>query len=212
MSVYTPRGLRIQLSREYCFALIGRLGRDASADEVFRTAEAIHSFPWALAFVAGVAALAARGPAWAPGLAVALAAPAGFLLLSAGAAHVPGVLAAGGAYRTAAWFGVPLALVLVGGPLIGGWRATAGYVSGWVVARLVVAALDRLECRRRAARDGLPLRGADRSLALAYRVHARRLGRHEGLWPDREDYDTERWAGIYERFAQRHPEAVRKFT
>jgi len=212
MSVYTPRGLRIQLSREYCFALIGRLDPDASADAVFRTAEAIHSFPWALAFAAGVIALAAQAAPWVPGLAVALAAPAGFLLLSAGAAHVRGVVPAGDAYRTAAWFGVPLAVVLVGGPIVAGWGATAGYVAGWILARVNVAALDRIECRRLAARDGLPLRGADRSLALAYRVHARRLGRHEGLWPDREDYESERWAAVYERFAQRHPEAIRKFT
>ncbi len=211
MSIYTPRGLRIRLGLDYCFALMARLYPAISADRVFRTAEGLASLSSALGFAAGIAALIARLPALMVLGVTAIACVAGFLLAHERIAGRP-LAAFGAIYRDAAWHAIPPAIALVVGLLVAGWRATLAYFVGRGIGAIVNKLLDRLEASRMVRRVDMPLGWPERSFLAAYELHARAAGRPADLMLPDEEFEADHWHPVFRDFERRFPDAIQKFT
>ena len=218
MAIYTPRGLKIRLSLQWTFGLLGRLwkvDRSTDAFRVLKTCEAIDHIPAVLAYACGLAvAVLAPHQSWAIVVARPVAAVLGVLLTQMGAFAVlrpAGILAAGRAWSWISGYGV---LFLVAGGVVyavAGWPGVAFWLAGGIAAFFAGETVGARMARARYGRLDDSLTSAEVNFFNAYRLHADQLGLTRNLLLEDGEQKSETWLECLVDYAKNYPAAVRRF-
>lgn len=202
--VYTPRGLKVRLSPEVAFGLLGRLWPRARPAAVLATTEALDEIPVLMLYVGGVVALSVSLgilQAVLCGLAFTLA---GKIILWFGVFVVPGIVTAG------YWFSyIPVFVYFPGmfvfGYLVSGLRGVVSWGCAYVVASVACQLFDLSVMRLRHAAAGILLTQSEVAFMNAYRLHATRLGVTTDLEIRPDEAESQQALAALEEYSSCYP-------
>ncbi|MHB8773430.1 MAG: hypothetical protein ACYC7J_20760, partial [Syntrophales bacterium] len=130
MPIYTPRGLKIRLSVDYAFGLIGRLYPKVDAFRVLKTTEGIESLPTLFTFVVGLYCFIADVQPTNTAVAVFAAYLVASIMNLRGLYIIPGVVSLGTLYSYVSGFGILLIVLLIVGLITAGWQSVLAFLVG----------------------------------------------------------------------------------
>lgn len=218
MAIATPRGLRIRLSVDHAFTLLGRLyeaDHRATPFKVLKTCEAIELVPVTLMTLAGVlAVLLGSLPAWTVSVFMVVARVLGLLLTSSGVFIVlrpSGALLLARAFSYINGYGLIWIFACVMAFFRYGWMGVGAWVAGQLLATACSAAIQVVLVRRAWLATGQPLTQSEVNFVNAYRLHADDLGLTRDITVEDEEVATGIWKAAFLHYASHWPEAVARF-
>jgi len=212
MAIFTPRGLKIRLPVNYAFALMARLYPQVSAFRVMKTCEGIQDVPSLLAFCAAMACFIAHVEPYVAGITVFCAYVVGSLLMLRGFFIVPGLVPISTCYSYVAGRGILTVIVLVTGYLTLGWQGIVAYLVARVLAFICEQSIEFADTRNAYSEARIVLTASEKHFINAYRLHASRLDKTTDVDVSEDELDEANWGPVFEDFATKWPEIVRRFT
>ncbi|MCX5647889.1 MAG: hypothetical protein NTX40_02155 [Planctomycetota bacterium] len=214
MAIYTPRGLKIRLPREYAFALMARLFPRKDAFRVLQMTEEVDNLASLAAFLAGVIVFVARLNPLAVGLVV------GLTCLSFNVAHLVGLfyppfgllLPLSRVYSWVSGYGILLISLLVLGFLTVGWQGVVAFLIARIAAACIAGAIDLVYGKFVFKKAGVAITKSERSFFHAYRLLADQIGATRSLEVPDEEMNPENWMPVYLDLMTKWPVVVARFT
>jgi hypothetical protein len=211
MPIYTPRGLRVRLSVEYAFGLMGRLYPAVDAFTVLKTTEALESIPGAIGFVTGMLCFLFRLAPWLTVAYVFSSVVAGCLITTAGLFIIPGLRSIGRVHSYLSGYGVPLITLIAVGFFTSGFVALLAYFGGRFLGGACNSFIESRNARRIYQGTGIPVTGSETNFLNAYRLHASALGITADLELSPEEHAGWAWKICFEDLAMKWPKVVSQF-
>lgn len=212
MAVFTPRGLKIRLEVDYCFALIARLYPQAGAFKVLKTTEGLELVPSFLAFVTGLVCFSLKFEPIQIGLFVLFASLIGFLITLAGFYVIPGLPTLSTLFSYISAFGIVFIFLTIFGFVLVGWQGVVGFFAGRLVGWIINTLLDNFESDRIYKKTGAHIFGSERNFLNAYRLHAAKLGKTTDVYVSDDELKSENWKRAFNEFARKWPEVVKRYN
>ena len=214
MTIYTPRGLKIRLSQDYSFALIGRLFPRVDPFTVLQTTEAFDHLVAFGSVLAGIAAFLMHATPQQVAITVFVTG------LVVRAYHVTGLLPPvvglllplARAYALLTGYGVFLLALIAVGWWGSGWRGLLGYAIGRFGAMAVGGAAEFAYSLWRARQGLLTITSSERSFFLAYARFARQLGVSGSIDVSDAEIASGKWKLALLQLRAQWPAVVAKFT
>lgn len=214
MPLYTPRGLKLRLSKSYAFALMARLHGKETAFRVLQLTEEVENLDGlATTIAAGVALYYRVSPTemavicFATSLAMKLVHLWGLFI-----PPITFLLPISRVYSFVSGYGLLLVALCVAAYVVGGWLLLLGLIGGRMAASLVGMILDILFTKRTQKLAGFAFTASERSFFHAYRLLANRHGISTDLSVSDAEFATKAWWPTYIQLAITWPEVVSRFT
>ncbi len=221
MSLMTPRGLKIRLPLPFAFALLARLwqkDRHTDAFRVLKTCEAIDDIPSVMSVLAGLLVVLPASNAaglWVAGSMI-VGRLVGAILTRSGRFDV--LRACGLVFfgRVRSWTPNVVSFligcsVLAAIALLRGWRMTAYWIVGYLLASCADGLLEFVWCFRANRAVGYPLTASETNFFHAYRLHADEIGVTRNLVLSESEQEELPWRECFLDYAVKWPEAVARF-
>ena len=199
MTVYTPRGLKIRLPADCCFALVSRLVPEKNAFTVLLTTEGLECIPGVLVFATGLAGFLLRLEPLRLGGYVLAASVLGSCV-NKWPRVVPGLPALGTVYAVLAGRGLIMGVQVAVGLLSAGWPQVLAFYAG----SLTGGALNELLGTLGSAK----MTDSEVSFLDSYRLHAASVGAPTSVELADEELAEENWCEVLRDYATHCPESA----
>jgi hypothetical protein len=222
MSIYTPRGLAINLPVSYAFALMQRLYPTVDAFKVLKTVEGLQSIPGVFTFVTGLVCFYLKVAPYQIGLCIFCASVIGTVITLFGLT-VPGLPVVGTLYSYVSGFGILFVVVVVYGFVAVGWQGVLALFVGRLLAAIINWVLASWNAKRLYARIDKRLFLPELNFLNAYRLHAssvlaspsmsfQEFKKRIDVSVSQDEMKEENWKPCFQDLALKWPDVVRRFT
>ena len=215
MAIFTPRGLKIRLPINYCFALMARLYPNVDAFKILKTAEGFELIPSVLSFIMGIISLLLDLPPSQIVLNVIMASAFGCIItLSNFAYKIPVLPVIGKLYSYADGFGLYSAVIIVTGLIFSNWESIISYfiaklLSG--ILNMIIESIYYYINYLTNKTSGVLFTAAEISFLNAYRWYAKKFGKSLDINISEHELEIENWKDVYFDFVTKWPEVARRF-
>ncbi len=214
MPIYTPRGLRLRLRKDYAFALMGRLHGKESAFKILQLTEAVENLGGFVTTIAAAGAVYYSVTPWEM---------AGICF---GASILMTLVSIFGLFISPITFLIPPARVysvLSGYGIIfiglcallyfaGGIWLVAAMLGGRLVGWIAGGILNMIQMKIALKHTGLPISASERSFFHAYRLMANKHGISTSLTVTDDESSPDAWMPSYQKLAMEWPMVVARFS
>lgn len=214
MPLYTPRGLKLRLSKNYAFALMARLHGKETAFRVLQLTEEVENLgDLATTIAAGIALYYRVSPlemavvCFATSLTMKLVHLLGLFI-----PPITFLLPISRVYSFISGYGILLVALCGAAYLVGGWPLVLGLVAGRIAAAMAGSVLNILWMKRTQKLSGFAFTASERSFFHAYRLLANKHGVTTDLNVREEESANEAWMPAYMQLAITWPEVVSRFS
>ncbi len=215
MAIFTPRGLKIRLPVNYCFALMARLYPNVDAFKILKAAEGFELIPSVLSFITGIISLLLDLPPSQVILNVIIASTLGCIItLSNFAYKIPVLPVIGRLYSYADSFGLYSAVIIVIGFIFSNWKSIISYfiaklLSG--ILNMIIEFIYYYVNYLTSETHDVPFTAAEISFFNAYRWYAKKFGKSLDINVSEDELEIENWKDVYFDFVTKWPEVARRF-
>jgi len=214
MALFTPRGLKLRITKSYAFALMMRLFPQVQAFRILQLTEEIDNLPQLGGFLAGLIAFLLQPEPIAIGI-TAFATTAVLRI-----AHLRGLLfppiswmiSLSHPYSLVSGYGITTLAVLALGYFMSGWVGVCWYLGGLVASSVLFWFIELQVSRATHKKTGIVVTASERSFFHAYRLTAERNGKSTSLEVSDEELAPSHWMLCFLFLSKQWPEVVARFT
>lgn len=214
MALFTPRGLKVRLPREYAFALMARVYPQTDAFRVLQLTEEVENLPSLASFLAGLVAFAARLEPLHIGLVVFTIVSVFKLVHLFGFFALPFtlLLPLSRVFSVINGFGFLFLALLLFGYFTTGWGGILAFLVGRVACGVLFSVAEWFWGRRAFRLSGVGFTASERSFFHAFRLVATRQGASTDLSVSDEETDPAHWRHVFYDLSIKWPVVVQRFT
>jgi hypothetical protein len=205
MAVFTPRGLKISLDVDYCFALLARLYPKISPFKVLKMAEGLESIPGFLAVLTGLICFILHVEPLKIGFWVGGITIIGYLITVTGFYIIPGLPSLSAVYSNFTGFGIFYILLSVIGFFLVGWKGVLAFFIGRVIAGALNTIYGHMRFLRVHNETGLYLSGSERNFINAYRIYASKIGASTNVEVSENELNEQNWKTAFDSYMTQCP-------
>lgn len=212
MAIYTPRGLKIRLSKELAFTYIARLHPKFTAFQVLKTVEGIELIPSTFAFITGLFTFLNGYSPISIATIVAIATLIGGLITVFGLYVIPFLVRFITFLSYLHGYGIFTIVIIVLGLITVGWKGTLFYFIGRYSAGLLLLLIDIIQMKHISNKTGFQLTSSERNFFNAYRLLASRSGITTSIELEDGEVESEKWKLPFTLLQIKWPKVVSRFT
>ncbi|MCC5848737.1 MAG: hypothetical protein JJU29_11650 [Verrucomicrobia bacterium] len=214
MAIYTPRGLKIRLSKDYAFALMARLYPRVDAFRVLQITEEVINMAAVMTYISGIVVFTMRLD---PLMITVVVGGTNFAFKMA---HLFGlfippitlILPLSRVYSWVSGYGVFLIGIPVFGFFTVGWKGVVAFIVGRIVASVFAGVINYKFTKIVFNKTGVFLTASERSFFHAYRLVADRVGVTRSLEVTDDEMDPDNWGEVFDDLMMKWPVVVSRFT
>jgi len=212
MAIFTPRGLKIRLSKELAFTYIARLYPKFTAFQVLKTVEGIELIPSFFAFFTGIYVFSNDFIPSRIAIYIAVATFIGWIIIAFGLFVIPFLVRFITLLSYLKGFGIFVIAIIIIGLLTVGWKGTLFYFIGRYSASIIIFLFDTLQMKLAHTKTGIPFTASERNFFNAYRLLASRIGVTTNLELEEGEIESGKWELPFMLLQLKWPKVVARFT